>query len=67
MMARIGRIGVAVAIYCIWLERNQRIFSSRNCSVDIVIRNIEEYVRAKAWNWKYLGLIVIGCYVRIGV
>lgn len=43
---------MAAAVYCVWQEHNNRIFVNRYCTVDGVVRNIEEFVRAKMWNWQ---------------
>ena len=52
MQARLGRITMATAVCCVWQEHNNRIFVNRCCIVDGVVRNIEEFVRAKKWNWQ---------------
>ena len=49
--ARILRVAFCATIYCLWQERNKRIFQHCNCSSDNVIRDIEGYICAKARNW----------------
>lgn len=50
-MARIGKIAMAASIYIISKERNQRIFLAKMRTENQVMKEIEEWVRAKAWNW----------------
>lgn len=49
---RIGKLAMATAIYCVWQERNQRIFQQRIRSNVQVLKDIEGYVKAKAWLWE---------------
>ena len=41
VQARVGCISLAVAVYCIWQERNQRIFQHNYRTVDTVLRDID--------------------------
>ena len=52
LMARVGRLVFAVVIYCIWQERNQRIFGGTWKLHTQLNKEIEQYVCAKAWNWQ---------------
>lgn len=47
LRARVGR----VAVCCICQERNNRIFSNRFRVKDVVLKDIENSVTAKACNW----------------
>ena len=49
---RVGRVAMAATIYNFWRERNQRISQDRRRVKSQVMKEIEECVRAKAWNWK---------------
>lgn len=49
--ARVGRISLAVAVYCISQERNQRIFQNKYRNVDTILGDIESSVQAKVWIW----------------
>ena len=51
MGARVLRVAFCVTIYCLWQERNKRIFQNCHCSSGSVIREIEGYISAKARNW----------------
>lgn len=50
--ARMGMVGLAASIYCMWQERNQIIFQCNYRSSEICMRVIEDYIKACAWRWK---------------
>lgn len=57
MAARIGRLGFVVTIYCIWHERNMRIFQGNGKPYqqivhEVIVHEVEKYICAKSWNWK---------------
>lgn len=43
----VGRIAFAVAVYCVWNKRNLRIFTGRCKTVNVIVMDVENYVRAK--------------------
>lgn len=52
LRARLRRVAMAVAVYYLWQKRNKRIFATKCCIKSVVIRDIENYVKAKANNWR---------------
>ena len=52
LQARVGQIAFAATVYCIWQERNMRVFSGRFRTVDVIVHDIENYVRAKTYKWQ---------------
>ena len=50
--ARILRIAFCVSIYCLWQERNKRIFQQCSYSCNKVLKDIEDYVSGKTRNWR---------------
>lgn len=54
MMARVGRIAIYAAVYCVWQECNQIIFCNKIRTLDVVVKDIEDYVGTKAWDWHWI-------------
>ena len=52
LFARLGRCCFAITVYCIWQERNQRIFQGKYRIEDVIIRDVDSYIKARTWNWK---------------
>lgn len=45
------RLSFAINVYCIWQERDNKIFRNKFRTENVVIRDIESYIQAKAWYW----------------
>lgn len=52
MIARIGRLTMGVTLYCLWQERNTRIFQNAIRNEEAVLIDIQNYVIAKTWYWR---------------
>ena len=52
LAARLGRLTMAVTMYCIWEERNARIFQHICRTEDAIMASIQGYVVGRCWNWK---------------
>lgn len=50
--ARVGRVAFAVVVYSIWQERNYRIFQNHYRTVNKVLKDVDNYFRARMWEWK---------------
>lgn len=49
---RLGRVSFTVAVYCLWKERNQRIFRGIAKTPSSVVSDIEKFICAKTWHWQ---------------
>ena len=43
---------MAVTIYCVWQERNARVFQQVYKDVSAVMSEIQNYVVGRTWYWK---------------
>lgn len=48
MLARLGRISIAIAVFCIWQEGDQNIFQSKCGAESVMLMNVENYARGRA-------------------
>ena len=51
LQSRLGKLTLAVVVYCVWQERNQRIFTRQFRTEEAVLLDIESYLRAKTYKW----------------
>lgn len=50
--AKISCLTFAASVYCIWNERNRRIFQNKVQNWRGVLMRIEEIVQAATWKWR---------------
>ena len=50
----LNRYLISYAVYYIWKERNDRVFSQNSKSVDVVVQNIKDQVRLQLMSLKVL-------------
>lgn len=51
LFAKIGKLVFTVTVYSIWEERNKRIFTGNNRREEVLVKEIGNYIAAKAHCW----------------
>ena len=52
LKARLSRLSLSVCIYCLWIERNLRIFQNKYRNTTAVMCEVERYIIGRTWNWR---------------
>jgi len=51
LLSRIGRLAFVVTVYFVWMERNQRKIDCKNIIESAIVKEVENFVIAKACTW----------------